>query len=209
MNYRSNITWRAVVALCFLSVLPARAGVILSIQSVAANQNTVGNSFDVLLTNTGPSGISIDGFTFGLQTANANISFTDVTINTSTASYIFAGNSLLGPDLTGPITGQSVNTFDLTAASATSIAAGSTFGLGHVFFSVAGGATPGGYAVNFVAPSTSLADAAGAPVAITSLVGGTVTIDSAVPEPSSLVPVALALLIGLHVSSRKRARSPA
>jgi hypothetical protein len=195
LTYRLNSTWRTVIALCFLSVIPAKAGVILSIESVSADQNTTGNFFDVLLTNTGPSDVTIDSFAFGFLTTNVAIDFTDVTTST-TAAYIFAGNSLFGPDLTGPFTGQSVNTSDLAAISAVLISSGSTVGLGHVFFSVGGGA-PGDYGVDFVPLATSLADAAGDPVAITTLQGGIISIASTVPEPSSLASVAFALLVGL------------
>jgi hypothetical protein len=208
LNNRSKTAWRTVIAMGFLSVLPARAGVILTIQSVSANQNTTGNSLDVLLTNTGPSSVSIGGFFFGFQTADTDINFTDVTISTVAATYIFAGNSLLGPDLTGPMSGQSVNTGDLAAGPAATVGSGSTVGLGHVLFSVAPGAVPGAHALTFVPAQTSLSDAAGAPVTINTLQGGTVTIASTVPEPSFLLPLALVLLIGfvIHQFRAKTAR---
>jgi hypothetical protein len=206
LNYRSKTAWRTVIALGFLSVLPARAGVILTIQSVSANQNTTGNSLDVFLTNTGPSSVSIGGFLFGFQTADTDINFTDVTINTVAATYIFAGNSLFGPDLTGAMTGQSVSTGDLAAGPAATVGAGSIVGLGHVLFSVAAGAVPGAHAVTFVSPSTSLSDAAGAPVPINTLQDGSITIASTVPEPSLLLPLAVVLLIGF-VTQRFRAKT--
>jgi len=170
--------------------------VILTIQSAVANQNSVGNSFDVILANTGPSAVSIAAFSFGIQTTDNDLSFTDAT--TATASpYIFGANSLFGPDLTGPTSGQSLTTSDLDSVSAVSIAAGSTVGLGHVLFSVAGGAVPGIFAVTFVSPATSLSDANENAVGINTLNNGSITVLSTVPEPSFLLPLASVLLIGL------------
>ncbi len=196
MTYRPNSKWSAVIGLCFLVILPARAGVILTIQSATANQNSTGNFFDVILTNTGPSGVSIADFSFGIQTADTDISFTDATTGTA-ATYIFGPDSLFGPDLTGPASGQSLTTSDTDSVSEVTIAASSTVGLGHVLFSVAAGAVPGGFAVTFVPLSTSLSDAAGGPITIDTLTNGTITVSSAVPEPSFLLPLASALLIGL------------
>jgi hypothetical protein len=95
----------------------------------------------VILTNTGPSGVSIADFSFGIQTADTDISFTDATTGTA-ATYIFGPDSLFGPDLTGPASGQSLTTSDTDSVSEVTIAASSTVGLGHVLFSVAAGAVP-------------------------------------------------------------------
>ena len=119
LNFRPKTNWQTLIALSFLAVLPARANVILTIQSVAANQNTTG-TLDLTLMNTGPS-ISINSFLFAIQTADTDISFTDATINTTLAPYIFVGNSLFGPDLTGPISGQSVNTGDVSSGAAATV----------------------------------------------------------------------------------------
>src|SRR5450631_1810049 len=92
-------TLLSVLVLALLSLAaPARADIILSVQSVAGAPGSSGN-FDVLLTNTGPSIQNIAGFAFELSTADTNITFTDVTTSTTTASYIFAGDSLFGPDI--------------------------------------------------------------------------------------------------------------
>jgi hypothetical protein len=195
LTHRANSKWGAVLALCFLATLPGRAGVILTIQSAAANQNSTGNSFDVTLANTGPSSVSIDAFSFGIQTANADLSFTDATTATA-APYIFGVDTLFGPDLTGATSGQSLSTSDVDSVSQVTLAGGSTVGLGHVLFSVAAGAVPGVFAVTFISPATSLSDAQENAVAIDALQNGTITIASTVPEPSLLLPLAAVLLIG-------------
>ena len=55
------------------------------------------DSFDVVLQNTGPSAVTVAGFSFGL-TSSSNVTFTDVTTATA-MTYIFNGNSLFGPDI--------------------------------------------------------------------------------------------------------------
>src|ERR1017187_3817383 len=90
----------------FLSVA-ARGAIIVSVQPVTAAAGGSG-AFDVSLTNTGPSTIIVGAFTFGISINNQAISFTDANISTLLDGYIFAGHSLFGPDLTGPISGQSL-----------------------------------------------------------------------------------------------------
>ena len=95
----------ASVAVCCLGSLGAWADLVISVGSVTADGGSTGNPLDVDLTNTGPSAVPIGGFSFGVSIANPNVSFTDA--NTSTAAfYIFTGNSLFGPDLTGPTSGK-------------------------------------------------------------------------------------------------------
>ena len=170
----------------------ADAALILSVQSATGVAGTSGNTFDIDLINTGPTALTIGGFTFGIATANPNISFTDA--NTATAMpYIFAGDSLLGPDLTGPTSGQSLTASDASLSGlGTTVTAGTTLGLGHILFDVLSSATNGMFPVNLeVSPATSLTDPNGAPVPVDTLVAGEITITggaaAAVPEPSSML----------------------
>jgi hypothetical protein len=199
--------WKAVLALLVFAG-PLSGSLILNIQSTSASPNTSGNAFDVTVTNTGPSAVSIDGFTLGIHTASSLISFTDATTGTTVAPYIFGVDGFAGSDLTGPTSGQSLTTSDLDSVAAVSVASGASFGLAHVLFSVAG-ATPAGYNVDFTSPSTSFSDAAGHPITIDTLNGGTITVTSTstVPEPSSMAPLTLVLLIGCSAVLRRRARA--
>src|SRR5215472_17937772 len=78
-----------------LPAIPARAAFVFSVQTpLAATQGSTGNVFDVLLTNTGSSAVTIGSFSFGVTTTNLGISFTDATFATVLDPYIFNGDSL-------------------------------------------------------------------------------------------------------------------
>jgi len=208
-NFKFVLVMAAILGL--FGSLPARASLIVTVQSVAASSG----AFDVTLTNSGPIAVAISGFSFNLSTANASISFIDATTATTLAPYIFPAASsldtlLFGGDLllTTPNSGQNfngnlpsdINIDPITSNSANvTIGAGATVGLGHVLFTVAPGATPGIFAVQLgpTPAETSLSNAAGGSVTIDTLAAGQITIAStAVPEPGSLLPLALAFLLG-------------
>src|SRR5579871_1548598 len=79
----------------------ARADLVLSMTSASAGAGGSG-SFDVVLTDTGGN-FNVAGFNFEITTSNTDVTFTDITINTVAAPYIFAGNSLLAAPVTGSI----------------------------------------------------------------------------------------------------------
>jgi hypothetical protein len=198
------------IVVLLLGPASAHASLVLSAQSATAAAGSSGNAFDVELSNSGPSDVTIAGFSFGIITANLNISFRDA--NTSTvAPYIFGANSLFGPDLTGPTSGQSLTTSDvfaITMAGAT-IGAGITVGLGHVLFDVSPSATPGIFDVTLAAfPASSLSDPAGANLAIQTLSPGQITITggggSGVPEPSTLTMLLAGSILTLGYAGRRR-----
>src|SRR5260370_38808836 len=81
-----------------LGCLPAHATLSFNVQSVVAGAGDVGDVLDVTLTNTGAP-LTIGGFSFGLSVADSHIVFTDATIGTTTATYIFNRHSLFRPDL--------------------------------------------------------------------------------------------------------------
>jgi hypothetical protein len=189
------------MAVSFLGPASGHASLILSVQSATVAAGSSGNGFDVQLSNSGPSAVTIAGFSFGILTANTNISFRDANISTS-APYIFGSNSLFGPDLTGPTSGQSLSTSDIFAiplAGAT-LGAGITVGLGHVLFDVSPAAAVGTSLVTLAGfPVSSLSDAAGNNVVIQTLSSGQITITgTGVPEPSTLATVlaGIALILG-------------
>ena len=176
------------------------AGIKLSVGSASAAPGSSMQSFDVDLTNSGPSTLAIGGFNFDLSVRDTEISLTDVTPSTA-ASYIFSSNSLFGPDLSGPNSGQSVLASDvvLMPFTGTTVLSGGTVGLGHVFFNVAADATPGVFALELTDfPSTSISDSRGNTLSVSSLSPGAITITAAIPEPSSftllLLPAAGVML---------------
>ena len=197
----------ASVAVCCLGSLGAWADLVISVESVTADGGSTGNPLDVDLTNTGPSAVPIGGFSFGVSIANPNVSFTDA--NTSTAAfYIFTGNSLFGPDLTGPTSGQSLNTSDIfdIANNGLALDSGVTVGIGHILFDVLAGASPGVFAVSLAAhPFTSLSDPSGNDVGINTLSAGQITIEgAAVPEPATLGTLLISVVLMVGAAGRRR-----
>jgi hypothetical protein len=179
-------TMPALFAIAVLLVsAPAKGDIILSFEPVTDAPGSTG-TFDVLLTNSGPSSQNIAGFNFELTTANTDITFTDVTTATTTATYIFS-DSLFGPDITTIASGQTAEAADVDATgNGTNVGAGATFGLGSVSFSISPGATNAETAqIDFSPfPATSLSDMNSLNVGFTAE-SGTITVASAVavPEP--------------------------
>jgi len=159
--------------------------------NVTANPGTIGNSFDVSLTNTGASPVTIQGFSFEIATVTPNITFTGAFTNTS-GPYIFGSNSFFGvgnPPEIDTNTGQTLDASDVDSTfSGVSVGANQTVGLGHILFNVAPGTPAGAYSVTFSGPATSLSDPNGITLSNTTE-NGTITVSGlqATPEPSTLV----------------------
>jgi hypothetical protein len=186
------------------------AGITISLTPASATAGSTGNSFEVDLTNSGSSSVTVGGFSFELSIANPNISLTNATTAT-TALYLFSGDSLFGPNISTSSPGQLIDASDIDSIlmAGTTINPGSTFGLGRVFFDVSSNASPSVTAVNISAfPNSSLSDAAGNNLPIGGLSGGQITISgSTVPEPSSLLLFFLAavtLLSRRHIARTRQ-----
>ena len=204
--------FRFVLPACVLATLlttPASADVLKlsfsSLNDVAAGSTN--NGFDVLLTNTSGPSVTVDGFFFEVLSSSSAVTLTSATTGTA-VPYLFASNSLFGPDILGPgSTPQDLRASDLDAIGGISVASGATVGLGHISFNVS--PTASTESVNFTFsgfPGTSLADDLGNNVAIASLVGGQfmITGSVAVPEPSPLI--LLLTTMPLVLVGRKRFR---
>jgi hypothetical protein len=182
-------------AVATLTIQPARASFIFNIEAVTAGGGTTGNTFDVTLTNTGAAQ-TIGGFSFGISAASPNITFTGAFTSTATAPYIFAGDSLFGPEIDFPPTnGQSLLASDISASgSGTNVTMGETVGLGQVVFDVAPGAPVGPIVATFNANQNSLSDVNGNDIPL-----------APTPEPSTLV-LFTASLVGLAGGAWRRCR---
>jgi hypothetical protein len=205
-------TCLVMTCVALLSPGAVRADLIVSAGSKTANAGSTGNSFDVTLTNTGPSSVTIGGFNFELKVTNTAITFTSATTGTS-SPYIFDGLGLFGPTI-GTGSAQTIDASDVYSVigSGATLGSGVTVGLGHVIFSVAPGAASAVVPVVFTAfPSTSLSDVAGRNVAINTLSSGTITIvgSAVVPEPSPLVLTGFSGLLALVVTKLRRRRAAA
>jgi hypothetical protein len=191
---------RFAAAMLLLAPGAARADLVFNIESVSASAGSTGNTLDVTVTNTGPSAVTVGGFSFEISTPTSNINFTDATTATTLAPYIFGGNSAFGPSI-AISTGQALDASDsfFPFGSGSTLGAGATVGLGHVVFNVASG-TPGGpITVSFTGGGfTSLSDPDGNDIPITTLGTGTITVKSGtVPEPSTSVLLGFAMLLSL------------
>ena len=100
------------------AVMPAAsASVIYSIEPVTpvAQPGDVGDVFEVLLNNTGPS-ISVGAFTFGVTTTDTDITFVSADTSTTADPYIFAGYSL-DDDFSVPLNATSGSSLEADDAS--------------------------------------------------------------------------------------------
>ena len=208
------ITTATVTALLLLSPAVRADGFVFSLQpAITAGAGTTGNSFDVLLTNTGGAPVSLGAFAFGITTSDADITFTGADTST-TAPYVFAGDSFVDINgftlYTNSLPGQTVEASDLSNSGLGAIiGAGATVGVGSILFDVASGATPGSFAVMFEDfPVTSLSDPSGNNIDFTS-VPGTITITNSapVPEPATGGLIIWVLAIGGFVIQIQRWRT--
>lgn len=193
----------AAVCLAVAAWAPARADLIVSVNSTTALAGSSGNWFDVTLKNDGASAVDLDGFSFALDAGSPDVTFTGVTTATAD-SYVFDGFSAYGPNIELWAGGDvsAADAYD-PAGGSISLAAGGTVGLGRVFFDLDAGAS-GTYAVKLRAfPDTSLSLGID-DVAINTLVDGTITVGEAVPEPSAIVMGLLAAGAGLATAVRRR-----
>lgn len=176
----------------------AKADLIVMVQSVTVNAGSTDNPLDVVLRNTGPSDVIVEGFSFGISTANPGIHFTSATTATGLAPYIFGADSYYGPEIdTSNAASLTASDQDSTFAGVT-VTAGSTVGLGHVLFDVDASVPPGVTPVPLDSFATSLSDPAGGNIPIDSLVDGAITVApaaGAVPEPSTLLLASLGVLL--------------
>jgi hypothetical protein len=175
---------------------PARAGTVFSIQpsTAAATPGSVGNAFDVVLTNSGLSSIAVAGFNFEVSVTNTNITLTGADFSPAAFPYIFAGNSLdetLSIPLNLPSTsGQTLDANDVydIPLSGVTVTPGASLALGRVFFDISPGAAVGVFLVTFTGPqaagdANNLSDFSGNLINVDNFADGTIEI---VPEPGSL-----------------------
>jgi hypothetical protein len=197
----------AVAAAALLAAQPARADVIVGVQSVPAVAGSTGNKFEVFLTNTGAP-ITVAGFSFGVTSSNPGITFTQATTATTPHTYIFP-SSFFAPVI-NTSSGTSLEAIDLdNNPLGETIGTGQTVGLGEVFFNVAANVASGVYPITLQPyPSTSLSDPSANNIPITTLRNGAISVSGGtavgVPEPATLLLAALGWPAGAWAARRRR-----
>jgi hypothetical protein len=188
-------------------VIPAHAGVILALDSVTSNGGD--GYLQLTLTNTvGSSAINVGGFSFGLSVANGSgvtfgfPSLPSTVVDVVTASnYIFAANSLFGPDISlsgfGTTEAYAADNFD-TPSGGTVVNGGETYGLGRIYYNLSGGApaNPIAVIINQSVAFTSLSDNIGGAITIDTFTDGSISAAAnGIPEPSTFVLLGGGLLL--------------
>jgi len=207
----------ALAAIAGGAVPCSAGGLMIEAPSFTATPGSSG-SFDLHLVNTNSTGgtsydVSSDQFVLSLS-GPLGIAFTDATIATDlvAAPYVFV---LSGTTLPGgpPLSTDSFPNATFTGADAEFalpgyriVNPGDTFGLAHVSYAVSS-TTPNGSDTITIAPfpDSFLTDLAGNPISF-GITNGSITVGSVIPEPWALTQAATAVLIGLGLVWRRRAR---
>ena len=191
----------------------AHAGLIFGITTNVANPGSSSNSLDVTLTNTGTSSADdalISGFSFEITATSTDVTFGGVSTSTNSVPYIFAGNSLYGPDINLGIGsgGQSISAGDNYALANSDIrlAYGQTIGLGFVSFELSSTTSLKPIGITFTAyPTTGVNDSTGFQYEFNLPANTRIDVTSVVPEPSTLITLGIGML-GLLVAKRHMLR---
>jgi hypothetical protein len=207
----SRRTLSSLFSLClaalFLCCAPglAQADIVVTVGSSSAPVGGTG-SFDVNISNIGgTSPFQVSGFSVELMiAASSGITFSSADVNT-TSPYIF------GTLQTPPLTSNSFPNTDVIATDTsqtspffTTLNVGDQFGLVHVSYAVASNATTGPFTVSILGIGTTsqILDVSGNLIPFTPT-NGTITL-TAVPEPSSLLLLSTALIVGSLTSLTRR-----
>jgi hypothetical protein len=207
--FRAGLALGLALAWVACAAPAARAGLVLGVASGTATPGSSTNSFDVTLSNSGPSDVEIAGFQFAITASSGDVSFRDVNISTVSAPYIFAGNSIFGPDIITSVPGgnsvSAEDNFSTPHAGAT-LMVGQTLDLGHVVFALSLNAPQTPIPLTFSPTDTSVNDQNGNNLSVTIPASGALTIrvGAAVPEPVSLLLGLQGMLLTGYVLRRRR-----
>jgi PEP-CTERM motif len=177
----------------------ASAGLILQVENVSAQSGATG-AFDVVVYATSGS-FDVSGFQVELSVGGGSgVTFADASVNTTTAPYIFTTLQSSPPFSPGPFPGNDliVSDADMTSPGFVTVSSSPavTLGIAHVSFGVSAGTPAGAVTVSILTDPnglTQIYDVNADPLPFTAM-NGTITVESsAIPEPSSLTLLGLAL----------------
>ena len=194
------------LAISFGPVASCRAGgLVIQLPTLTSVAPGSSGSFDVLLMDTDPAGtmgynVAEDNFELTL-TGAAGFTFTNATINTS-ITYIFAQSTDAASGL--PLSTSTFPNTDFIASDTENappnyyrtVNPGDVFGLANVSYSVASNASgTDALTIANVGIASTLTDINGNIIPFT-VTDGAISTFSAIPEPSTLIQAAAALVIG-------------
>jgi len=206
-----------------LTATRARAGVIIALDNVTVAPGGTG-TMDIAVTSNSLASDTLSQFSLALQITQkpgttSFLTFTGGVDPYNNPNYVFSGESFnvnnglpfWGPPFTTIYTYDSISGGDAANPLGTFVTIPSTVGepnslLATVQFQALGTNPGDQFQISVISAGTEFDDQNGNPLTIDSITGGTVTIASAVPEPSSLTIVALSGLSGLllcYVRGRK------
>jgi len=181
-------------------------GLVIQAPNLSVTPGSSG-TFDVLLLNTNSSGgdsFNVAGDTIQLSlTGPLDVAFTDVTIGTTAAPYIYmtsgTGGGPLSFDIPPNNTQFLASDSEFAKPGFRTFNPGDMFGLLHVSYSVGASTPPGTETIGIDNTGiTSLTGSLISPNALSFTVeNGSLTVAGAVPEPSSVIMAATAVPIGL------------
>jgi hypothetical protein len=184
---------------------PCRADLVIEAPNLTVAPGSSG-SFDVLIESTGGT-FSVAGDDIELTLSGLNsVSFTGISINTVTP-YIYGTSSasLNGSTFIINVSSNDVEAFDyMFPTGSQTINTGDVFGLLNVQYTVASNAVVGTSGTLGIGPDTSLSDASGAGVSFTPQAGSITIGTSTIPEPSSVILLAIGCAAVVVRSARKR-----
>ena len=209
---RVELALTLAVAWTACAATSARADLVFGIADGTATPGSSSNSFDVTLTNSGASDVDIAGFSFEITTTSSNVNFSDVTVYTQSAPYIFGAYSEFGPDIALSAAGNMVLASDnyVTPFEGATLASGQTLDLGHVLFALdlTAPTTPIPITFSTDPADTQVNDPDGNPFPNLLIPGpGVLTIPVggvAVPEPASGLLGLQGLSLAGYIASRRR-----
>jgi hypothetical protein len=196
-HLRGVLVLATVVAAALGVGAPCRADLVIEAPNLTVTPGSTG-SFDVLIASTGGTfSVAADDIELDLS-GLSSVSFTGISINTVTP-YIYGTNSasLNGSTFIINVSSNDVEAFDFLfptgAQTIDTTPPNNVFGLLNVQYTVASNAAAGTSGTLSIGPDTSLSDANGNNVLFTPQSGSITIAGATIPEPSSVLMLAIGL----------------
>jgi hypothetical protein len=193
-----------------LAAVPARADLVITLSDISAAPGST-DTMNINITSSDSETLSFFELKLLITPGVVSPTFTTAQNDpTGDPNYVFLNESSTGPGnpFWGPpgftnYAGDTITAGDTDSSSQGFVTIPSAIGLPHSFlaavqfFVPGGGPLPDQFTISLVTPTTEFDDQNGNPITDFTVQGGVVTIESAVPEPSSLTMLTLSGAGGL------------